>query len=172
MTVIVEQSGVGKLKLLRKFALATICASSLALSACSENQKTGETVGVVAGSIIGALVGSQLGSGTGKTIAIAVGAAAGAIAGGTLGAQLDEQDRLHAQTAATDALDNADEGESVSWANPESGNEGSYTPTESFETSEGLTCREFTQTVVVDGEEEDTTGTACKQSDGSWQIVG
>ena len=94
------------------------------------------------------------------------------VVGGTLGAELDEQDRMHAQTAASDALENAEEGESVSWANPESGNEGSYTPTETYKTSEGLTCREFSQTVEVDGEEEETQGTACKQPDGTWHIVG
>jgi len=172
MVALIEQYDTEIFKPFRKILLVTVCVSALALSACSENRKVGETVGTVAGSILGALIGSQFGSGAGKAIAVAVGAAAGAIIGGTLGAELDDEDRFQAQVAATEALNDAEEGESVSWANPESGNEGSYTPTESFETSEGLRCREFTQTIAVGGEEEDTVGTACKQPDGSWQIVG
>lgn len=157
---------------LRNLLIAGVCVSVLLVSGCSENQKPGQTVGVIAGSIIGALVGSQIGGGAGNKVAIALGAAAGAMVGGTLGAELDEQDRMRAQTAVNDALESAEEGESVSWANPDSGNEGSYTPTETFETSEGLTCRDFSQTVVIEEEEEETTGTACKQPDGTWHIVG
>lgn len=32
-------------------------------------------------------------------------------------------------------------------------------------------CREFTRTIVIDGEEQTAYGTACRQSDGSWKIV-
>jgi surface antigen len=32
-------------------------------------------------------------------------------------------------------------------------------------------CREFTQRIVVDGEEVAAYGTACRQPDGSWKIV-
>lgn len=32
-------------------------------------------------------------------------------------------------------------------------------------------CREFTDTIVIDGEEQDIHGTACRQADGRWRIV-
>jgi hypothetical protein len=35
----------------------------------------------------------------------------------------------------------------------------------------GLPCRTFRTTVVIDGRAETATGTACQGPDGSWQIV-
>jgi hypothetical protein len=32
-------------------------------------------------------------------------------------------------------------------------------------------CREFEQTVVIDGKPQNAYGTACRQADGSWKIV-
>lgn len=32
-------------------------------------------------------------------------------------------------------------------------------------------CREYTTTVVIDGVEQQAYGTACRQDDGSWQII-
>lgn len=32
-------------------------------------------------------------------------------------------------------------------------------------------CREFQQTITVDGREEDGFGTACQEPDGSWRLV-
>ncbi len=32
-------------------------------------------------------------------------------------------------------------------------------------------CREFTKTIVIDGQEQTAHGTVCRQSDGSWRIV-
>jgi surface antigen len=35
----------------------------------------------------------------------------------------------------------------------------------------GKYCREFQQTVTIGGKTEQAYGTACRQPDGSWQIV-
>jgi surface antigen len=40
-----------------------------------------------------------------------------------------------------------------------------------FQTASNEYCREFQQTVVIGGEEEQAHGTACRQSNGSWRIV-
>jgi len=45
------------------------------------------------------------------------------------------------------------------------------TPTRTYQTASGSYCREFTQTIVVGGRTEEGYGTACRQPDGSWQIV-
>ena len=37
--------------------------------------------------------------------------------------------------------------------------------------ADGAYCRDFTQTITVDGEFEEAHGTACRQSDGTWRIV-
>ena len=35
----------------------------------------------------------------------------------------------------------------------------------------GAYCRDFTQTIVIDGQPQDATGTACRQPDGGWRVV-
>lgn len=37
--------------------------------------------------------------------------------------------------------------------------------------STGQPCREFTQEVIIDGQQETAYGTACRQPDGAWQMV-
>ena len=36
----------------------------------------------------------------------------------------------------------------------------------------GTYCREYQQTVTIDGKQERSYGTACRQPDGTWKIVG
>ena len=57
------------------------------------------------------------------------------------------------------------------WQNPNTGNSGTITPTQTYTASNGAPCREFTQTIYVGGYPEQGYGTACRQADGSWQIV-
>ena len=49
--------------------------------------------------------------------------------------------------------------------------QGTYTPTNTYQTTTGQYCREFQQTITVGGQTEDAYGTACRQEDGTWQIV-
>ena len=60
----------------------------------------------------------------------------------------------------------------IGWVNPDSGNSGSYTPTKTYQVDSGQYCREFQQTITVGGQTEDAYGTACREPDGSWRIVG
>ena len=49
--------------------------------------------------------------------------------------------------------------------------QGTYTPVKTYQTDNGQYCREFQQTITVGGQTESAYGTACRQPDGSWQIV-
>ncbi|MFZ0693088.1 MAG: hypothetical protein WAN51_02880 [Alphaproteobacteria bacterium] len=40
-----------------------------------------------------------------------------------------------------------------------------------YQASNGLTCREYQSTVVVEGRAQNSYGTACLQPDGSWRIA-
>jgi hypothetical protein len=51
------------------------------------------------------------------------------------------------------------------------GASGSVTPIRDGHTNDGRTCREFQQEVTVAGGTQQAYGTACRQPDGSWQIV-
>ena len=57
-----------------------------------------------------------------------------------------------------------------SWNNPDSGNSGTVTPTQTMISANNQPCREFTTTVNIGGELSQAYGTACRQNDGSWKI--
>ena len=68
-------------------------------------------------------------------------------------------------------LQQLEERETVRWNNPESGNYGTVTPTRDGYSSAGRYCREYQQTIVVNGRNQTGYGQACQSPDGSWEIV-
>jgi surface antigen len=66
---------------------------------------------------------------------------------------------------------NANVGETIRWNNPESGNYGTVTPVNDGYTPSGRYCREYKQTIYVDGQSETAVGRACQQPDGTWEVV-
>ncbi|MBL4589400.1 MAG: glycine zipper 2TM domain-containing protein [Alphaproteobacteria bacterium] len=159
--------------------------TSLALIAflvagCAQNGNQGgvfgsvnkQQVGAATGAVIGGILGSNVGGGKGKYVAVGVGTLLGALAGSEIGKSLDRADQLYANRAMQQSYE-APIGETVSWANPESGNSGSYTPVnEGYGDDTNRYCREYKQEIEVDGRKEEAYGTACQNSDGTWQIVG
>lgn len=129
-----------------------------------------ETVGGLGGAAVGGLIGAQFGSGKGKLAATGAGVLIGALIGSRIGKGLDDADKANADRAINKAH-NAPLGETIAWNNPRSGNSGTVTPVRDGTSSSGAYCREFQQTVTVGGETKDAYGTACRQPDGSWQIV-
>ena len=57
------------------------------------------------------------------------------------------------------------------WVNPDTGETGSIVPVKTFQNSQGQYCREYRQTILIGGQKEQGYGTACRQPDGTWQIV-
>lgn len=153
--------------------VVAVFALALSVAGCSGNggPSTGETVGGAGGAILGGLAGSAIGSGSGRLIATGAGAVIGALVGSRIGQHLSEGDEQRMTSTTTDALENNETGEASSWDNPDSGNRGTVTPTETYQHDDGQYCREFQQTVYIDGEPEQAYGTACRQPDGSWKIV-
>jgi surface antigen len=148
-----------------------IGATALSLSACTtDGMPVKQTVGALGGGAAGAYAGSQFGSGTGRLIATGAGTLLGAFLGSSLGASLDRADQIAANQAAQQAY-TAPMGQTVSWSSPETGNSGTITPIREGKTSSGAYCREFQQTIIVNGRSEAATGQACQQSNGTWQIV-
>lgn len=139
--------------------LALPLAASLA--ACeTSNEKTGTVIGAIAG----AAIGTQIGSGSGTAIATIAGTLLGGYIGGELGRQMDEKDRQ--QAAAT--LESTPTHETSTWTNPDTGNRYEVTPTRTF-VDDQQPCREYTTEAWIDGQRETVVGTACRQSDGTWQ---
>ena len=61
-------------------------------------------------------------------------------------------------------------GTAVAWNNPDSGNHGTVTPVRTYQQTNGTYCREFEQTVTVEGKTQTGYGTACRQQNGAWEI--
>lgn len=153
-----------------RIALALVAV--LAVPACQDMQDNPkQTMGTIVGAGLGALAGSQVGSGTGQMAAIAVGTLAGAWMGSEVGKSLDKADRQYASQATQNALEYTPSGKTTTWNNPDSGNYGSVTPVETYQTASGQDCREFETTITVDGKTEVAKGTACREPDGTWRIV-
>ncbi len=70
-----------------------------------------------------------------------------------------------------DSLENAKTNQTTVWENPDTGAFASVTPIESFQNEDGHYCREYQQTITIEGREHRAYGTACRTPDGSWQIV-
>lgn len=128
-------------------------------------------VGTLAGAAAGAIAGSNVGKGKGNIAAIAIGTLLGAALGNEIGASLDRADLNYYNQTSQRALETADNGQSLPWKNPQSGNHGTVTPVNYYQNDNGQYCREYSQTISVGGRTESGYGRACRQPDGSWKIV-
>ena len=154
-----------------KRILAIILILGLVLTGCAPSIGPKETGGTIIGAGAGALLGSQIGSGSGTIVAVAIGTLAGALIGQGVGQSLDRADQLMMERNAQYALESTRTNVATTWRNPDTGNYDSITPVETYRTSQGQYCREYTQTVVVSGQPQQAYGTACRQPDGSWMII-
>ena len=151
--------------MIRYTRIALVTFIAILLSACS-TAPSKQDQGVVIGAIAGGLLGNQVGGGSGRVLATIVGTAAGAAIGGSIGRSMDETDRINTALA----LENVRTGVPSTWSNPDTGYEYVVTPTNTYDSGTGP-CREYTMDATIGGKTEQVYGTACRQPDGSWQIV-
>jgi surface antigen len=152
------------------FAPLVMCA--LVLSSCASMMQTVENnpkavLGTVIGAGAGAGIAALAGGGPGAIVGAGLG---GALIGGFIGNRLDARDKRLATQAAQQAFERNQAGQPSVWQNPDSGNSGSITPTRTYQLANGQYCREYRQTIVIGGQQEQSYGTACRQPDGTWQI--
>jgi len=145
-------------------SIIAVCVA-LTLFGCS-TAPSKQDQGMIIGAIAGGILGHQVGGGSGQVLATMVGTVAGAAIGGSIGRTMDDYDRMN--TAA--ALENVRTGVPSSWVNPDTGYEYVMTPTNTYDSGTGP-CREYTLDATIGGKTEQVYGTACRQADGSWQIV-
>lgn len=126
-----------------------------------------ELLGSLLGAAAGGLAGAQIGDGRGQLAAVAGGTLLGFFLGGTIGRNMDEVD----QNCVGQVLEHAEDGQQITWNNPQTGARYQVEPTRTVQDSDGRYCREYTATSVVDGWNQQTYGRACRQPDGSWKLV-
>ena len=126
---------------------------------------TREQSGALAGGAAGGLLGSALGHGP---AAVLLGAAAGAAVGGLIGNRMDRQD----QTKTAQVLEGNRTNQSSTWVNPDTKTRYTVTPTRTYQSAQGP-CRKFKMDADLQdkGQSQRTSGTACRQPDGSWKIT-
>jgi len=160
----------GNLSIGLSFALLSACnVSSTAPNPDDPGPK--EQVGAITGMVVGGALANDMAEGSkNEGFATILGAFIGGVMGQSIGAQLDDLDRQMAKAAYSDALEYNRSDVATDWVNPDSGNSGSFTPTRTY-TMSGRYCREYTQEINIGGQKQTGYGTACRQPDGSWEIV-
>lgn len=148
----------------------TIMAALLSVSLIGTTACDKETLGTLGGAAGGGLLGSQVGGGKGKVLATVGGTILGAYLGNRAVDYFNDDDAEYAVQAERRAYA-APIGEDIQWRNPDTGNYGTVTPVGEGRTANGQYCRDFRQSIYVDGKSEQATGRACQQRDGSWKIV-
>jgi surface antigen len=124
-------------------------------------------VGAAGGAATGGLLAAAAGA---SPLGLAAGVVLGGIAGGAVGNYLDNNDREAALKAQQRAMENNRAGETTTWTDPSDGHSGTFTPTNTYTSADGKTCRDYQQTVTIDGKQETAIGTACKMADGTWRV--
>ena len=143
-----------------------IAAGALLLAACSSSADV--TTGAIPGANPGTVVGSPVGAGAGEP---PVGAVEGGLMGAEVGRSLDDGDRAVALKAEYEALEYGRPGQPTVWRSRSGDNYGEITVGSGYQVNR-LDCREYTHNVWIGGRPRVVKGTACREPDGVWRIVG
>ncbi len=138
------------------FATAFL-ALCVALSGCQTKAQSGAGVGALGGALVGSLAS---GKHRGRNAAI------GAVVGGLIGNGMDVSDR----TQVNNAFETYPSGQTADWVNPDTGNQYAVTPQAAYSGSGGRTCRNAEIDGYIDGRRETIQTTACRRSDGVWEM--
>jgi surface antigen len=152
---------------------AALLAVSLgaSLAACTANSGPKEAGGTAMGAVAGGVIGNVIGGSAGNRFAgTVIGATVGGLVGNRVGAALDDEDRRRAYAAQMQALESGPSGAPVAWRNPDSGRYGNVVPGPAYQAN-GATCRQYTETIFIDGNPQIARGTACRNPDGTWTAV-
>jgi surface antigen len=141
------------------------------LAGCSADSGPKEVGGTAVGAVAGGLIGNAIGGSAGNRLAgTVIGATVGGVLGNRIGASLDEEDRRRAYAAQMQALETGPSGAPVAWRNPDDGRYGNVVPGPAYQAN-GATCRQYTETIYIDGGPQVARGTACRNPDGTWSTV-
>jgi len=159
-------------KLIKSIALATTL--SVGLSGCFTADPNSDDEKLVMGTMLGAVLGGVLGYQTGGSyplIMASLGFMAGGAGGYMVAEELTKYDRVAMKDIAYKSLTKAEIGETMTWANNQSGNGGSITPVRSYTDGNGRLCREFEISLKVTQNTKQGKDIACQTARGDWVII-
>ena len=158
------------MNLVSKGLLTSTLASTLIISGCTSSPNgggiTNDQARVIAGSVLGGVIGHQMGKGKGKTAATII----GALLGGYIGSVMSNQSRQRTNYA----LDRAPNNEPTTWTEPQTNNQYTVTPTNTYNSrvnGQQSVCRDYTMDAYIDGRMQQVKGRACKDPSGQWVAV-
>lgn len=88
-----------------------------------------------------------------------------------LHADLTESDIMLAAATMDAALEHASHGETRTWRNPETGHAGAVMPRRTYLSEAGLYCRDYQETLTLDGRSATYESTACRDAEGTWRWI-
>ncbi len=134
---------------------------------CDRGLMSSEFLGGAVGGALGGFLGPKVGKGSGQLAATAAGVLLGALVGSSIGRSMGAAD----QHCVGKTLEAAPDNQTIAWRNPDANAAYTVTPVKTFQDRSGRYCREYTTEAVIGGRTEQVYGTACRQPDGSWQLV-
>lgn len=147
--------------------IAVVAAAAGALLAgCSGSGQV--TTGAIPGANPGKVIGSPVASGDAEAT---VGVVEGGLTGAPVGKSLSPGDRALALKAEYEALEYGRAGQSTDWKSPTGEVSGSVHVGSTYQVNR-LDCREYAHNISIGGRVRVVKGTACRQPDGVWRIVG
>lgn len=155
---------------MRSIILATLV---LFLAQTPAYAGNGEVIGTLSGGALGGYIGNQFGRGGGNMAATIGGVIVGGYVGNRVGSAFDRENRSYATGGSYGASMFSDDPPGTAPYTPNYVAPPAPTP-ESFGYYNPATdgyCRQYVQPVMVGPRVEQYIGLACRQPDGSWQIV-
>ncbi|MFW2367035.1 MAG: glycine zipper domain-containing protein [Desulforhopalus sp.] len=150
---------------MKNIALIVLPALMITMTSCATDSLNKGQKGVGIGAASGAIIGQAIGRNTEATL---IGAAVGTMLGYIVGNEMDKHDRQQ----LNNTYERAPSGSPTSWHNPDSGNRYQVTPEPAYYPSsqpEGP-CRKAEILATIDGKTEKTYTTACRNSQGQWEL--
>ena len=149
---------------MKHLTVSLLICSLIFLTSCADSQYSKGQQGAVGGAAAGALIGQMIGHDTEATL---LGAAIGTVLGYIVGNEMDKYDRQQ----LNHVYERGVSGSSTTWINPDSGNRYSVTPEPAYTSQQtDQPCRKAEIKAIIDGKEETTYTTACRDANGQWQL--
>jgi surface antigen len=124
-------------------------------------------VGGLIGAAAGGFTGSRFGHAKATLSATAIGALIGAAVGHATGDGIARAEEV----CFSQSFEHVADRETIAWMDPVEGIHYAVTPTRTIKGKDGRYCREYMARATVNGQAAGTFGTACRQPDGSWELI-
>lgn len=138
-----------------------------------EQQRQGNTAGgAIAGAIAGGLLGNAISGRGDRGAGTALGAIFGGVVGASIASNLNCEDRSYAVDTYFNGFEAGVPNRRYNWRSPRSGASGYLQVRDYYQDPRGMRCANYAQEIYVRGRPELAQGYACRQPDGTWQLVG